>query len=100
MGRVFLFIWQFPQNIVGLLLIWILHPMAKQVEKGITILTSTKMNGYGVSLGQFIILDERLFTSSDRIALEIKHSKISKIFGLSYFIIIGIPLMLKYVLSL
>lgn len=81
---VILFIWQLPQNIVGLIL-YIFVGFPKKNDRGFY--EWKKFSG--ISLGRFIYLNK--LTSDITIKHEQGHQKQSRILGPLYLIIIGIP---------
>ena len=89
MIKIILFIWQIPQNILGLLVI--LFTRAKNTGKGFWY-TNKKIR-FGVSLGNFIIFscDYGLGPNEISIKHEQGHQKQSLYLGLLYLILIGIP---------
>ena len=95
---ILLYLWQLPQNLLGLLLVAIYKPERKHVlEDGVEIHFSTKMKG-GISLGKYSIvntihyrkeLEESL--KRDTVRHEaIGHAKQSKLLGWFYLPIIGL----------
>ena len=85
---VILWIWQLPQNILGILVI--LFTKAKKDEwDGITYYNG-KLSG-GVSLGNYIIIDRRYYNDVRTPHHEHGHQKQSQYLGWLYLIIIGIP---------
>lgn len=95
MKKVVLFIWQLPQNIIGLIIL-----AYHKIRKAECIKTNTNnINWYkckyianaGISLGNFIFLDTDRYISNNDIKHEYGHSIQSKILGPFYLIIIGIP---------
>lgn len=91
MKNVLLYIWQLPQNLVGLIVLAYCKLFLKNVSKekceGITYYYCKNFNG-GISLGNYII-------SYSRNALTIKHEhghqKQSLYLGPLYLFVIGIP---------
>jgi len=91
MKNFLLYIWQLPQNLVGLIVLAYCKLFLKNVSKekceGITYYYCKKFNG-GISLGNYII-------SYSRNALTIKHEhghqKQSLYLGPLYLFVIGIP---------
>ena len=79
-----LFIWQLPQNILGLIVI--LFTQAKYVKAGFWI--SSKY-AFGVSLGKYIIFGQ--VVSETELNHEQGHQKQSIYLGWFYLLIIGIP---------
>lgn len=83
-----LYIWQLPQNIVGLLVI-LFTRAKKDTWDGITYYNG-KLSG-GVSLGNYIIIDRRYYNDSRTIHHEHGHQIQSKYLGWLYLLIIGLP---------
>lgn len=82
-----LYLWQLPQNLVGLLLRAIYKGNDSTYESAV-VRRSTSMSG-GISLGKFIIVSQ--WASKDTIKHEYGHCKQSKYLGWLYLIIIGLP---------
>lgn len=83
-------VWQFPQNIVGLL--FLLFTAKTELYQKYTherIYVSPNMNG-GVSLGNFVILRKTKIQDEIKIEHERGHCKQSRILGWFYLLIIGI----------
>ena len=91
MKKIILFIWQLPQNFLGFLLS---RKASLQIKvKNKTIYYKKFLNS-GVSLGQFIILDNSIQSSKDLLNIifhEIGHSKQSLYLGWLYLPVIGLP---------
>ena len=84
-----LFLWQLPQNIIGLVIRFFCHK-----DKSQKVYWAKNFARSGVSLGNFIILDECYkhdITLKNTIAHERGHQVQSKILGPLYLIIIGLP---------
>lgn len=85
MKKLLLYLWQLPQNLIGFLII--------------TIMKAKKQNDYyvcplfraGVSLGNYIIFDHRIYVNKFSIKHEKGHQKQSLYLGLFYLLIIGLP---------
>lgn len=93
------FVWQLPQNLLGLLLIAFYKPERKHVmENGNEIHFANKMKG-GISLGKYSIVNighyRQLIENSlkrDTVRHEaIGHAKQSLYLGWLYLIVIGLP---------
>lgn len=84
MKKVLLFIWQLPQNILGLLVI--LFTEAKYCNKGCWVTTKSR---FGVSLGKYIIFGQVINDLS--LKHEQGHQKQSLYLGWLYLLIIGLP---------
>lgn len=90
-----LYLWQLPQNLLGLVLRLIYKgddTQAKVLNLGIgddqLIRTSEKMKG-GISLGKYIIVKDT--ASQTTIKHELGHSKQSLYLGPLYLLVIGLP---------
>lgn len=86
--RIFSWLWQFPQNIIGLVIVSVLHAK-RHTYNGIAYYDG-KLKG-GVSLGDYIILDRRYYPESPTVAHEHGHQLQSLYLGWLYLIVIGIP---------
>lgn len=84
MKKILLFLWQLPQNILGLLVI--LFTEAKYCNKGCWVTTKSK---FGVSLGKYIIFGQVVNDLS--LKHEQGHQKQSLYLGWLYLLVIGIP---------
>lgn len=82
-----LFVWQLPQNLLGLLFLLILRPDRKE-QAGLVFYHSPRMRGK-ISLGDYIIVGDH-YTDRD-LAHEDGHRLQSLLLGWLYLIIIGIP---------
>lgn len=94
-----LYIWQLPQNLLGLILIMFYRPKHKHtMDNGIEIHYSSTMLG-GISLGKYAIVNANHYRKDIKDSLKrdtvrheaIGHTKQSRIFGPLYLIIIGLP---------
>lgn len=87
MKKFLLYLWQLPQNLVGLILLMFLTNIITHTFKNITFYYSKTFKG-GISLGNYIIvgsLDEKM------VKHEFGHSIQSKYLGWLYLPIIGLP---------
>lgn len=82
-----LYIWQLPQNLLGLILSLLYPGYIIHNINEITIRINYKFHG-GISIGKYIFLSKE-----DKIDIkhEIGHTKQSKLLGPLYLVIIGIP---------
>ena len=90
MKKILLFVWQLPQNILGLLVIFFTAAV-KTKDKRCWI---THNSGFGVSLGLYIIFGDmsgKYPPEEKSIKHEQGHQKQSLYLGWLYLIIIGIP---------
>ena len=85
MKKVLLWLWQLPQNILGLLVI--LFTGAKYCNKGCWVTTVSR---FGVSLGEYIIFGPGP-VSHDSLKHEHGHQKQSLYLGPLYLLLIGLP---------
>ena len=88
MIKVLLYLWQLPQNILGLLVILFTGAFKTKAEYWVC------DKSFGVSLGTYIIFGDlggRMTISEKSIKHEQGHQKQSKIFGPLYLIVIGLP---------
>ena len=89
---ILLYLWELPQNLVGLLLTRLLAPGQVEKYRGARILRSEKMRG-GISLGRYIIVSS-WFSSSLTELHEWGHSRQSRFLGPLYLPVIGLPSLL------
>ena len=93
------FLWQLPQNLIGLLLVMVVRADTIKRVDGKRIWYSEKMKG-AVTLGEYIVINMDKYysspTSTER--HEIGHYKQSLIFGWLYLFIIGIPSIIHAIL--
>lgn len=87
MKNTLLFLWQLPQNIIGLLL-RLIYKGNDDKTNGIIVRRSLKMSG-GISLGRYIIVNQ--FARDKTIYHELGHCRQSMYLGWLYLIVIGIP---------
>lgn len=94
-----LYIWQLPQNLIGLLLIWYYKPNRKHIiDNDVEIYFTNNFPG-GISLGKYSIVqtyhyrkDINELLKRDTVRHEaIGHAKQSKMLGPLYLIVIGLP---------
>ena len=93
----FSFIWQLPQNLIGLfMLMWHNKFCKHEIKKisnadGIQYYLLKHVNDCGISLGNYIFLDSDRSVSKKAVKHEYGHQLQSKRLGWLYLIIIGIP---------
>lgn len=85
--EIMLYIWQLPQNLLGLLFLLFIKGEQKHTLYGVTFYQSDGFNG-GISLGQYLILGK---VYEKKIRHEYGHSLQSKMLGPLYLIVIGLP---------
>ena len=96
MIKVLLYIWQLPQNLLGLILLLLYRikgDLAKQLSIGNLPVYFSKYMPSGISLGEYIILEtpKSLIPKINDVLHEYGHTKQSRILGPFYLLIIGIP---------
>lgn len=84
---ILLYMWQLPQNALGLLLRLIYKGTDSEYESSI-VRRSTKMRG-GISLGRYIIVSQQ--SKETTIMHEYGHSRQSQRLGWLYLIVVGLP---------
>lgn len=98
MKGLLLYIWQLPQNILGLFLVLFLGAIKITKRGESNVYVSSHMSS-GVSLGQYIVLSKAFLCLPDvrrerAIAHEYGHSLQSRKLGWLYLIVIGLPSLL------
>ena len=88
----FFYLWQLPQNLLGLLIVWVMSPGEEQVFRGCRILRSEKMRG-GISLGRYIVISKQ-FSNPVTDRHEWGHTRQSMLLGPFYLPVIGLPSLL------
>lgn len=94
MKKVLLYIWEAPQNILGLLLRLIYKGHDSEYKDAI-VRRSTKMRG-GISLGRYIIINQ--WSTAKTVMHEYGHTIQSKYLGWLYLSVIGLQSILHAVL--
>ena len=87
----FMYLWQLPQNIVGLILRFVYRGNDAAIIKGaceVTVRRSTNMRG-GISLGEYVILSQ--WSGENTVNHELGHCMQSQYLGWLYLIVIGLP---------
>ena len=89
--EILLYLWQLPQNLVGLLLILVLRPEEKYNYEGATLCYASRMRG-GISLGRYIIMRDvfKDYRGRDE-QHELGHCRQSLFLGPLYLAVIGVP---------
>ena len=89
--EIVLYIWQLPQNIVGLITHFIMgHDIEKKDYRGASVWVSGRMSG-GISLGKYITLSAVSAKYQDTWNHEWGHTRQSLYLGPLYLLVIGIP---------
>ena len=87
MRKVLFYIWELPQNVVGLAL-RAYYKGTDSEHEGAKVRRSMKMQG-GISLGQYIIVNR--YASRKTVMHEYGHCKQSRKLGWLYLLVIGLP---------
>lgn len=87
MKGILLYIWELPQNLLGLLLRLIYKGHDSLYEDAI-VRRSTKMKG-GISLGRYIIINQ--WSTDKTVKHEYGHTIQSKRLGWFYLLLVGLP---------
>lgn len=87
MKGILLYIWEWPQNLLGLLLRAIYKGHDSEYNDAI-VRRSTKMRG-GISLGRYIIINQ--WSSEKTVKHEYGHTLQSKKLGWLYLLLVGLP---------
>lgn len=99
MKRLLLYLWQLPQNLLGLLLVAIYKPERKHImDNGNEIYFANRMQG-GISLGKYSIVNTCHYRKDIADALKrdtvrheaIGHAKQSLYLGPLYLLVVGLP---------
>ena len=92
--NIILYLWQLPQNLLGLLLVQILRPEEAYDMDGCRLYYATRMRG-GISLGRYVIVRSWMkdYTGNTE-RHELGHAKQSRMLGWFYLFVIGIPSLL------
>ena len=97
--KTLLIIWELPQTILaGLIIIFLRRKITKrETYKNSNIIYMKKFSG-GISLGRFIILNEKYSGNELSIKHEYGHSIQSLYLGWFYLIIIGLPSIIRVII--
>lgn len=91
MKKLIMWLWQLPQNIIAVIFLIVLSDKSVVCKEGdVTIYKSSRMSG-GISLGNFIFLSNHSSTDEVTILHELGHCKQSRMLGLIYLVVIGLP---------
>lgn len=97
MKNVLLYIWQLPQNLLGLILLLIYKPESRLTYKGVKVFFNQKFPS-GISLGNYVILRKEPKNDYDYTWIDIYHEyghhRQSLYLGWFYLPVIGLPSLL------
>ena len=88
--NILLYIWQLPQNLLGLLFLLFIRNEKKHILAGVSFYQSPTFPG-GISLGQYIIMG---YVTEKKVRHEYGHCIQSRYLGWLYLIIVGLPSLL------
>lgn len=88
MNKFLLFVWQLPQNILALIILFINRRNRKWFPNYYTV---KYLSDRAVSLGNYILFDEDKIISNKALKHEQGHQKQSLYFGPLYLLVIGLP---------
>lgn len=96
MKEVLLYIWQLPQNLLGLvLLLWYRlfdsYGFYQYAKEGDIVFYRTHLMPSGISLGKYVIMRHAWTSHYKAYRHEFGHTKQSKMLGPLYLFVIGIP---------
>ena len=92
-------LWQLPQNILGLMILFVNFKSVKKIDGRIKPYYSVKHLGdSGISLGEMIIMDSDRHVTNDALLHEYGHQIQSKRLGWLYLIVIGLPSLIGNIL--
>jgi len=94
--KVLYYLWQLPQHLLALILIYIYKPRIRESYRHKTVYRLWG-SGWGISLGNYIILDTR--HTELTVKHEYGHSLQSLMLGPLYLILVGIPSITMNILS-
>ena len=83
-----LYIWQLPQNLLGLIVIFVIDAR-KDSWEGVMYYNGSLRGA--VSLGRYIIIDRRHYNDLNTLKHEYGHQRQSKYLGWLYLIVVGLP---------
>lgn len=94
MRKFILYLWQFPQNFIGWLIIQTQKPKKSTIKIGeleLKVYFVPRLFHSAVSLGNYLIFDKRTCLSNNSFLHEYGHQKQSKMLGWLYLPVIGLP---------
>ena len=89
LAGIVLWLWQLPQNLVG----FVMSRFFREEDDGVFVRMS--FFGSGVCLGEYILLERRLFIHERNVAHEKGHRIQSRILGPLYLVIVGVPSLIR-----
>lgn len=102
MKKILLFLWQLPQNVLGLLVYLVnIKSVRKVYDSSLNVwfYSAKHVSDRGLSLGKFIFLDSDNYTSLNSIRHERGHQKQSLYLGWLYLLVIGLPSLIRNIMN-
>lgn len=93
-GKILLWIWQLPQNIIGVLMKTFLSINCFGTVKDVNYYVTDSIKG-GVTLGEYIFLGARASTKQLTKYHEYGHVRQSRMLGPVYLLVIGLPSIIR-----
>lgn len=94
MKKFFLYLWQLPQNLLGLIVYFFNRKSALKVysySMDAWYFSARHVSDCGLSLGKYVFIDSDIFITPDVINHERGHQKQSLYLGWLYLLVIGLP---------
>lgn len=90
--KVLLYLWQLPQNLLGLLLMLFLRPVKEVTDTGYAVVYSSDRMRGGISLGEYAFVATASASDDRTVRHEgIGHARQSRMLGPFYLPVIGLP---------
>ena len=89
-----LYLWQLPQNLLGLMFLLALRPEMRLNDSGLAIVYRSRRMRGGISLGRYVFLSWVQAGDRSTVFHELGHCRQSRMLGPLYLIVIGLPSLL------
>ena len=102
MKRGLLYLWQLPQNLLGLIIYLVNIKSVRRVydsSLNVWFYFARHVSDTGISLGKYIFLDSDNYTSLNSIRHERGHQKQSLYFGWLYLLLVGLPSLVRNIMN-
>ncbi len=90
---IILYLWQLPQNLLGLLFLLVLRPEMRLNDGGLAVVYRSRRMMGGISLGRYVFLNWSQ-TTDRTVFHELGHCRQSRMLGPLYLLVIGLPSLL------
>ena len=91
---ILLYVWQLPQNLLGLLFLLVLRPEMRLNDGGLAIVYRSRQMRGGISLGRYVFLSWGQAGDRSTVFHELGHCRQSRMLGPLYLMVIGLPSLL------